>query len=220
MRYRTAYAVLLAVTVWAADKKPVTTRGTNRDVEITATAYITAADIKTALGSELGKDIVTVEVEVRPKSGKQVTLTADDFLLRSYKDGQKSNPYAASQIAGKGGLALTSVPAGGGGLMSQGNGPVWGGVGGGMPQRLPGNGTGIGNSASDPDSTEAVEKDEKKEKDNPLLALLKKKGLPEGETKETVKGFLYFPLEGKHKPKDLALVYGSGASRIIMEFQQ
>lgn len=220
MRYRTAYAVLLAVTVWAADKKPVTTRGANRDVEITATAYITAPDIKTALGAELGKDIVTVEVEVRPKSGKQVTLAADDFLLRSYKDGQKSNPYAASQIAGKGGLALTSVPAGGGGLMSQGNGPVWGGVGGGMPQRLPGNGTGIGNSASDPDSTEAVEKDAKKEKDDPLLALLKKKGLPEGETKETVKGFLYFPLEGKHKPKDLALVYGSGASRIIMEFQQ
>lgn len=220
MRYRTAYAVLLAVTVWAADKKPVTTRGTNRDVEITATAYITAPDIKAALGAELGKDIVTVEVEVRPKSGKQVALAADDFLLRSYKDGQKSNPYAASQIAGKGGLALTSVPAGGGGLMSQGNGPVWGGVGGGMPQRLPGNGTGIGNAASDPDSTEAVEKDAKKEKDDPLLALLKKKGLPEGETKETVKGFLYFPLEGKHKPKDLALVYGSGASRIIMEFQQ
>ena len=220
MRYRTAFAVLLAVSAWAADKKPITTRGTNRDVEITATAYITAPDIKAALGAELGKDIVTVYVEVRPKSGKQVALAADDFILRSYKDGQKSSPYAASQIAGKGGLALTSVPAGGGGLMSQGNGPVWGGVGGGMPQRLPGNGGGIGNSASEPDSTEAVEKDSKKEKDNPLLALLKQKSLPEGETKDTVKGFLYFPLEGKHKPKDLALSYGNGASRIIMEFQQ
>ncbi len=161
------------------------------------------------------------EVEVRPKSGKEVKLAADDFLLRSYKDGQKSNPYAASQIAGKGGLALTSVPAGGGGLMSQGNGPVWGGVGGGgMPQRLPGNGQGIGNSASDPDSTEAVEKDSNKEKDNPLLAVLKKKSMPEGDTKETVKGFLYFPLEGKHKAKDLALQFGNGASRIIMEFVQ
>lgn len=221
MRYRTAVAaVLLAVTVWAADKKPITTRGTNRDVEITATVFLKAEEIKAALGAELGKDIVAVEVTVRPKSGKDVALAADDFLLRSYKDGQKSSPYAASQIAGKGGLTLTSVPAGGGGLMSQGNGPVWGGVGGGMPQRLPGSGQGIGNAPTDPESTEAVEKDTNKEKDDPLLALLKKKALPEGETKETVKGFLYFPLEGKHKGKDLALVYGNGASRIIMEFQQ
>ncbi|MBL8174878.1 MAG: hypothetical protein JNK48_09415 [Bryobacterales bacterium] len=220
MRYRTAFAVLLAVAAWAADKKPITTKGTNRDVEITATAYITAADIKTALGAELGKDIVTVEVEVRPKSGKQITLAADDFILRSYKDGQKSSPYAASQIAGKGGLTLTSVPAGGGGLMSQGNGPVWGGVGGGMPQRLPGSGQGIGNSTANPESTEAVQKDSNKEKEDPLLVLLKKKSLPEGDTKEIVKGFLYFPLEGKHKAKDLALVYGSGGARVIMEFQQ
>ena len=35
-----------------------------------------------------------------------------------------------------------------------------------------------------------------------------------------MKGFLYFPLEGKHKAKDLALSYGNGAARIIMEFQQ
>jgi hypothetical protein len=65
-----------------------------------------------------------------------------------------------------------------------------------------------------------VEKDTNKEKDNPLLVLLKDKALPEGETTEIVKGFLYFPLEGKHKAKDLALVYGSGASRLIMEFLQ
>lgn len=219
MRYRTSLAVLLAVTVWAADKKPITTKGTNKEVEIQATAYLDPAEIKRVLGAELGKDIVLVEVQVRPKSGKEIKLYADDFLLRSYKDGQKSGPFAASQIAGKGGLALQNVGSGGG-LMSQGNGPVWGGVGGGMPSRLPGSGGGIGSGVSDPGTTEAVQKDSNKEKDNPLLALLKSKGLPEGETAETVKGFLYFPLEGKHKAKDLALDFGSGASRLIMEFQQ
>ena len=220
MHYRTALVVFLAVTAWAADKKPITTKGVNRDVEIQATAYLDQTEIKRVLGAELGKDIVAVEVSLRPKTGREVSISIDDFLLRSYKDGQKSNPYAASQIAGRGGLTLTSVPAGGGGLMSQGNGPVWGGVGGGRPQRLPGNGGGIGNATTDPTTTEAVEKDAKKEKDSPLLALLKSKSIPEGEVKETIKGFLYFPLEGKHKAKDLALQFSTGASRIIMEFQQ
>ena len=59
---------------------------------------------------------------------------------------------------------------------------------------------------------------QKKEKENPLLAVLKEKVLLEKETNEPVTGLLYFILEGKHKPKDLELIYKSQGQRLILDF--
>ncbi|MBI3209904.1 MAG: hypothetical protein HYZ37_13540 [Candidatus Solibacter usitatus] len=212
--------VVATASVFAAEKKPIVAQSSNWSVSIQATAYVDKEDIKRIVGADLGPNIVVVEVEVSPKSGKELKVLGDDFLLRSYKDGQKSGPFSPSQIAGKGGLKLTSVRGATGGMMGDSNGPVWGGIAGmGMPRRMPGNGGGIGN-ASDPSTIEATEKDDKKEKDDPLLQVLKAKSLPEKDTAAPVKGLLYFPLEGKHKGKDLGLTYTGPAGKLILEFHQ
>ena len=63
---------------------------------------------------------------------------------------------------------------------------------------------------------EAVDFDEK---DSPLMAALKQKGLPDQETKEPLEGLLYFPIEGKIKPKDVAVIYKGPAGKLVIEFQ-
>ena len=57
-----------------------------------------------------------------------------------------------------------------------------------------------------------------KQKDNPLLAILDQKMLQDKETKEPVTGYLYFPLEGKQKLKDIELIYKGPAGRLIVPF--
>jgi hypothetical protein len=212
---------LIAALAGAADKKlPPTAQNANEQVEIAATAYLQKEDIKQVMGAELGPSIVVVEVTFTPKSDKELKLFADDFLLRSYKDGHKSGPFAPSQIAGKGGLMISNTGMGGG-MMTGGNpnGPIWGGMGGGRPQRMGGDGGALGNTA-DPNVNDTQQKDANKEKDNPLLAVLKEKALPEAETAKPVKGMLYFPLDGKHKAKDLTLVYEGQAGKLILEFKE
>ncbi len=63
--------------------------------------------IQQELGSDLGGDIVVVRVQLRPVSDKPVKVSLDDFLLVSGKDGQRSQPFAPSQIAGDTALVLT-----------------------------------------------------------------------------------------------------------------
>ena len=60
--------------------------------------------------------------------------------------------------------------------------------------------------------------DTKAKEDNPLLEVLKAKILPEKKTQETVKGQLYFLLDGKHKLKDLELMYKNTGGRLILDF--
>ena len=43
--------------------------------------------------------------------------------------------------------------------------------------------------------------------------------LQEKETTEALKGLLYFPIEGKHKIKDFALLYRGPAGRLDLEFK-
>jgi hypothetical protein len=67
---------------------------------------------------------------------------------------------------------------------------------------------------------EATIDQEKGQPENPLLAVLKAKGVPDIESKEPVEGLLYFALEGrKLKPKDTALVYKGAAGRLVMDFK-
>ncbi|MBI4911074.1 MAG: hypothetical protein HY820_46120 [Acidobacteria bacterium] len=217
-------AVLLSgvLLLSAADKKaPITGRTGNWNVGIEAVAFLDKEEVKRIIGTDLGTNVVVVEVTLSPKSGKELKVFHDDFQLRSYKDGQKSTPFAPSQLAGKGGLKLSTVRGGGGGVMANDDGRPWGGLGGGMPGRLPGSGTGIGNSSSDPSTREATEIDTKGSKDEPpLLRALKEKSLPEKTTAAPVKGLLYFPLDGKHKAKDVALAYNGEGGKLVLEFHQ
>jgi hypothetical protein len=58
-----------------------------------------------------------------------------------------------------------------------------------------------------------------KDKENPVLAVLKQKVLPEKETSEPLAGLLYFSLEGKQKPKDLELQYNGPAGKLSLQFR-
>ena len=94
------------------------------------------------------------------------------------------------------------------------------GSGGGPPATLPGNQPPtVGSATADAtQATATITEDEKLKKENPLLDTLKKKILPEGEIGDPVSGYLYFLFEGKHKPKQLELVYRKAPPRVHMRF--
>ncbi len=148
-------------------------------------------------------------------------------MLLSTNDGVRSAPYEPSQIAGRDVLVVTPTGTRRGGMMGDPTGPVWGGMPGtmGRPQRLPGNGGGIGNAPGETENTVKVDDDTKKDKDkdskpNPVLAALKEKMLPQKEVTDPVSGLLYFDMESKKlKPKDLEMYYKTPSGRISMRFK-
>lgn len=213
------------VLLTAAEKKPPAAQAGNDQLQITATLYPDKDAVRQELGNDLGGYFILMKVELSPKGGKALAVSRDDFLLRSFKDGQKSEPFEPSQIAGRGALVVSTTSIGGG-SMSQDRGPVWGGIPGtgGRPQRLPGNRlpgqeTGGGGTAPGQTAADATVNSGEKVKEDPLLAVLKAKILPEKETSEPLSGLLYFSLEGKHKPKDLQLQYRGPAGKLVLQFR-
>jgi hypothetical protein len=225
MRFSLLYPALVLVSAaWAADKKLPIEQTSNELVEISATA-LSKDEVARELGSGLDGEFVVVRVTFRPVSDKPLVISRDDFLLVSSKDGQRSEPFAPSQIAGSATLVVTPQGArDGGGVFGQGNGPIWGGIPGtgGAPQRLPGSGGGIGNGGATVETDNKVEvkkSDQKSDQENPLLAALTAKCLPEKKTTESVSGLLYFQMDGKLKPKDLELHYQSPAGKLALRFR-
>src|SRR5207245_9200300 len=45
--------------------------------------------------------------DLTPKFGSQIDIRRDDFMLKTDKDGERTTPFVASQIAGKGALVVT-----------------------------------------------------------------------------------------------------------------
>lgn len=220
-----ALVLLLLVSVGmllAADKKksePIL--GQSDAVDITATVYLDREEMTQLLGAEVDKNIYIVEMKVRPKGATPVRIMLDDFILLKTDDGQRTTPFAPSQLAADAGLTLRSERIGG--WAAQGNGPIWGGVGGGRPQRMPGMGTNqAGNTTSNPETIKAkeVEKKPGEKAPNPLLDLLKAKCLPEKETTDTVTGLLFFPLDGKVRLKNLMMIYKSPGGKMELAFQR
>jgi hypothetical protein len=212
-----ASIILSGLLLSAAEKKPIAAKASNPDLKVECVAHIDKEAVKQLLGADLGGSVAVVEVTVTPRPGKPIKIFGDDFTLHSYKDGQKSQPFAPSQLAGGGALQVTER-AGGGMFTGNPNGPIWGGMGGGRPRRMNGDGGQIGNANTQSTTESTIQEESAKE--NPLLDSLKKKSMPEGETDQPVKGYLYFPLDGKHKAKDLALIYRGQAGKLTLEFQQ
>ncbi len=210
-----ALAILTCVSLAGADKKPAEGKASNDALEITGRAYTDSQDIKRLLGSELEDSIAVVEVRLVPKPGTKLAVVRDDFELRSYKNGQRSTPFAPSQIAGSSVLVVSSQ-GGGAGMSSQGNGPVWGPPMGGRPKRIGGDGGGIGNTDS---TSQASAQAEKTRSENPLLDVLEEKVLPEKEITAPATGLLYFFLGSKHKPKDIELFYRGPAGKLSLRFK-
>lgn len=204
----------------AAEKKPPVAQAGNDQLQITATLYPDKEAVRQELGNDLGGYFIVMKVELSPKGGKALAVSRDDFLLRSFKDGQKSEPFAPSQIAGRGALVVSTTSIGGG-AVSEDRGPVWGGIPGtgGRPQRMPGMQPPVTGNAPGQEGADAKASTGEKDKEDPLLAVLKAKILPEKETSEPLAGLLYFSLEGKYKPKDLQLQYRGAAGKLVLQFR-
>jgi len=208
MSLRIGLAILVFLIVLGAAEKKLPIEQTSNDViEITATPIIDKDEIRQELGSDLGGDIVLVRVQVRPVSDKPVKISLDDFLLVSSKDGQRSQPFTPSQIAGDAALVLTPQGAKNG---MGGNRPKWSGIAGPF-----GMGTGSSGTSSTDTKVESVHSD----KPNPVLAVLKEKVLQEKEITEPNSGLLYFQMVGKFKPKDLEFHYKGPAGQLALRFR-
>jgi len=204
--------LMLSLLAFAGDKKPLPGQAGNDDIELVGSVIISPAEMKDALGADIGTGYVLVRMKATPKTEKPLRVSPDDFTIISRKDGQRSEALAPGQIAGRGVLVVKAAPNQPGGYGTTTNGPIWGGIG-------LGRGAGAGNSAGADAGVEAKSDNETKEKgDNPLLAILKAKELPDKETLEPQEGLLYFPIDGKIKPKDLAVIYKGPAGKLVMEF--
>jgi len=108
-----------------------TPSGVNSDetIEVRAIAFLTKEEIKQELGAELDPGIVVIRVRLKPESDRKIVIQRDDFLLRSDKDGQRSQPFAPTQIAGTSVLVIGSSGTRGGPMMAENRGPAWGGLG-------------------------------------------------------------------------------------------
>jgi hypothetical protein len=193
-------------TLGAADKKLPLEETSNQLLDISVVAPLTRDDIKQELGADLGADIVAIRLTARPLTDKPVQLTLDDFLLISGKDGQRSEPFSAGQLAGPESLAVTENG------MRHGLGdhrPTIGFGGFGI-------GTGTAQNTPPPD-TKMEESHDKQE--NPLLAALNAKILPEKQITEPVTGLLFFQITGKVKAKDLELRYKGPSGAMALRFR-
>lgn len=210
--------ILTAVSLLAfgGERKQLPGQAGNDDIELTGAVLIDRGEIREALGADLGAGYVAVRIKVTPKTDNALRISPDDFTMVSRKDGQRSAALSPGQIAGRGAMVVRAAPSQPGGLGTTTNGPIWGGIGS-APRRLPGNNSGVGNSAGVDGGVQA-RTENSTDKDNPLLGVLKAKVLPDKESKEPVEGLLYFPIEGKVKPKDLAVIYRGAAGKLVMEF--
>src|SRR6266404_8610435 len=206
----------LPILAIAGERKPLPGQAGNDDIELVASVIVDKDEMKQALGAELGPGYVIAKIKVTPKTENALRVSPDDFTMISRKDGQRSVALSPGQIAGKGAIVVKAAPDQPGGLGTTSNGPVWGGIGG-APRRMPGNSNGVGNSPG-VDGGADSKVDNANGKDNPLLSVLKSKVLEDKETKEPIEGLLYFPIEGKIKPKDLAVVYKGPAGKLVIEF--
>jgi hypothetical protein len=194
-----------------------TTSASNDDVEVNATITLPEEEVAQKLGADPGKGIVLVQVRVTPKGEKAFRVSPDDFYLLSHDDGQRSQPFEPAQLAGKGGLVVAQGPGSGGGLASTPGHPI-GTSPTGRVQRFPGRTNGVGNMGSGPGTT-STQANDKDAGNTSLLAALKAKQLQDTTSSDEVSGYLYFPLDGKHKLKNLAVLYRGQAGHLDLEFE-
>ena len=219
-RPTTLFLLVLATTLGLASKNKVVSPETsagNEDVDLVATIYMTEEEATKELGTDPGPDIAILKVRVIPKTDKPVQVAADDFILLAHNDGERSKPFTPHEIAGQGALIVSNAPepkqskkdktstSGGlGGIM------MGGGGGGGNGMASPGN----------PKEVKLNTKLDDKSPGNPkLLEALKARQLPDKEITEPLEGLLYFRLAGKHKLKDMAVLYRGPAGKLNLDFE-
>lgn len=202
--------VLTGLNISAAKKviSPQTSAG-NEEVDIIATLCLDQEEIAQKLGADPGKGIVLLQVRVVPKTDKPVQVSPEDFILLAHDDGERSKPFEPAEIAGQGALVVTNT-ADGSKVKKTSSSVGLGGIVAGGGGSSPGNSKVV---------TLNSKMDDKKQGNQTLLEALKAKELPGKETSEPVEGFLYFPLDGKHKLKNMAVLYRGPAGKLDLEFE-
>jgi hypothetical protein len=200
-----AYGLLPALLLGAPPKKQTvgSGRGENEDLILSVTLYSEPTGVKELIGDDMGGHYIVAEVKMQPKYGKEIGIDRDDFLLVTDKNGERTQPFAASQIAGREALIVTQT-----GVTQHKTGIGIGGMGGGI---------GSGGQDDHGDLKVTVQ-NPASVKENPLEKVLKDKILQEKKTDQPVSGLLYFPME-KQKLKDLELRYGTPEHRITLRFK-
>jgi len=201
--------LLICASLFASKKviSPNTSAG-NEEVDIIASIVLSEDEVTQKLGADPGKGIVLLQVRVVPKTDKPVQVSPDDFILLAHDDGERSKPFDPEEIAG-GGRMIVSDTAKGPLKKTEGFGGFGGMIGG-------GSGASPGNSKPVALSSKV---DTKSQADVTLLRILKAKELPQTDAKDAVEGYLYFPLDGKHKLKNLAVLYRGPAGKLNLEFE-
>jgi len=192
--------VILIAATWsgsalAADKKAFPGQAGNDNIELAATMMIDPAQIRDAVGSDLGPGFVVARLKATNKTGEAMRIGPADFTVVSRKDGDRADALPPGQLAGGSALIIKRNRAGRE-YAEQSNQPGFTGV------------QGVSDSG--------------KPKDDVLLAALKAKEFPDQETKPngSLEGLLYFSLENpKIKSKDLALLYKGPGGHLTMEFK-
>ena len=209
MRSLVVGLLMLSSSAFAAKKviSPTTSAG-NDQIDLVATIVLSEEEVTQKVGADPGKGIVLLQVQVTPKTDQPVQVSPDDFILLAHDDGERSKPFEPEQLAGQGALVVSNT---GDGTKAKKTGQSFG-IGGMMG--------GVGGSPGNPKVTVLSSKmDPKKQGNDTLLVALKAKQLPTKDAKDPVSGFLYFPLDGKHKLKNLAVLYRGPAGRLDLEFE-
>jgi len=199
------FASFAALLCYSGDRKQLPGQAGNDDVDLEGSVILGHDEVTSAVGGDIGEGYVVVRMKVIPKGDKPLRIGPDDFTMISRKDGQRSTALAPSEIAGKGALIVKRGTSEGGktGLYA-------GGLGGGL---------GSSPGTVQRDVIKGTQIDDNA-KENPALASLTEKVLPDKESKTPLEGLLYFSINGKLKPKDVALVYKGAAGKLIMEFEK
>lgn len=184
-------------------------RGENEDLILNVTLYDDPVLVKELLGTDLEGHYIVADVRVEPKYGKEIIIDHNDFVLHTFKDGEKTTPFEPNQVAGIGAVILSHGPSQG----AASPGMVLGG-----PIVLRGGALGTGKGQAGDDGVKVTAPADTPEKDNPLKKLLAEKILPEKKTDQPAAGLLYFPMD-KQKRKDLELTYGGRENRITLQFK-
>jgi hypothetical protein len=213
-------AALLPATLPAKDKDvgPFPGQARSATVQLDTELVLDRTQVESIIGNSMDGYLVVVKVKLKPLREKEpVRVFRDDFVLVSAKDGQRSQPFAPEQLAGASTMVVSQVLISAGPVAGQQNGPVWGPPTGGAPGTMGGprridspgaSGGSVGSPTAGATAvTQEIREDKVNDKQTAWLETLKTKVLAEGETKEPVEGLLYFPLNGKHKPKDMTLLY-------------
>lgn len=203
-------AVFLAGLLGATKKvvSPVQSASSD-DADLSVVVTLAEPEITQKIGVDPGPGIALVEVTFTNRTDHAISLSPDDFILLAHDDGERNRPFTPAEIAGKGALVLKTQTIATNPTATQTTVMGLGGIF--MP-------SGGGKNSKGSKSGEG-QMDDKKAGDDKLLEALKAKQLPDKDVTDTASGFLYFPLDGKHKLKNLAILYRGKGGNINIEFE-